>query len=332
MTDLIISNETQAVDLLERLLNGKELEKDADIKFQGWPVFNIRIKGKDFDGSIPTRIMPTLLDLQAEVNKLYCVSRYGDPDTRKLTKKDREQLELIIKVDKGSSIYETFLQDPFYKILQDAVQRMPPEYLLIIVISFGILATGSFAWKNWLKAQSEKNELNYQIEMSKTEKEKIEIIANATTLAPEIKSLTQGINELRRDMVSKLKDKDNLQLIPEKSDKESTDFNITGSQAQEVTQTPRQTAVEAVETGRYLVLSANFNRKDGTRLEVKRELDDVIFKADVPQNVLGKEQENILRDKGWAKYPMELQLLIRTVGKRITSAKLISVNDNKDNT
>ena len=51
----------------------------------------------------------TGLDLQREVHRVYCIANYNDVNLKKLTKKDREKLELVVRVDKGSSIFETLL-------------------------------------------------------------------------------------------------------------------------------------------------------------------------------------------------------------------------------
>ncbi len=328
MKNLVIANEDQAIDALKRLLNGEKFENGIDLSFDNWPIFNIRIKGDDFDGTIPTRIMPTILELQSEVNRLYCVTRYGDANLRRLTKEDKEKLELVIKVDKGSSIYETILKDPLYKAFQDALSRMSPELLAITVITFGVLVTSAFMWKSWLKNQAASKELDHTIEMSKLEKEKIEIVAKASNSAPEIRALSQGINELRHDMVTKLKDADSLQ-IPAVDSLEQGDLSldINGADAKEITYKKRETTQERIETSEYLIRSADFHRKDGIRIEVQRTSDKYIFKADVPVNAIRHNQEETLKNNGWAKRPVNLTLLVREMYGRITSAKLISVNE-----
>jgi len=328
MKKLVISNEDQAIEALQKLLAGEQFEDGIHLTFENWPIFNIRIKGDDFEGSIPTRIMPTILELQSEVNKLYCVTRYGEANLRKLTKEDREKLELIIKVDKGSSIYETLLQDPLYKAFQDALSRMSPELLAITIITFGVLITSAFMWKHWLKNQAEGKSLDHQIKMSQLEKEKIEVVTKASNIAPDIQALTQGINELRQDVITKLKDADKLQMPAKaKVDKEEESLAIDGATAKEITYKPRETAQEKIETDEYLIRSADFYRKDGIRIEVKRIRDEYVFKADVPVNAIKHDQEKTLRNNGWAKKPVKLTLLVRELHNRITSAKLISVDE-----
>ena len=116
-----IESENDAFALLREIVEGEKIDETQSIELVNWPRFVIRIKGEQFNGTIPTRIMPSLLELQKEVNKAYCLAVYGEESTRKLTKKDREKLELVVKVDKGSSWFETLLGDKLLKIIQDAL-------------------------------------------------------------------------------------------------------------------------------------------------------------------------------------------------------------------
>lgn len=87
METIKITSEEEAFELLSQLVKGFQFEEKYEVEFESWPRFVIRIKGGDFDGTIPTRIMPTLLELQKEVHRIYCRTTYGKESTRRLTKK-----------------------------------------------------------------------------------------------------------------------------------------------------------------------------------------------------------------------------------------------------
>ena len=96
--DIVIRNEDDAVAVLEQLVSGLALGPGVRLVLDGWPVFVIKIEGKDFHGTVPTRIMPSLLTLQAEIHRLYCVLRYGQDNLRKLTQEDRDRLEIVVRL------------------------------------------------------------------------------------------------------------------------------------------------------------------------------------------------------------------------------------------
>lgn len=106
MAELTIRSEDDAIALLDQLNKGLTFDEPPNLVFEGWPVFTIRITGKDFDGTVPTRIMPTLLELQKQVHRLYCQTRYDSDNIRKLTKEDRDKLELVVHHEISMSTIE----------------------------------------------------------------------------------------------------------------------------------------------------------------------------------------------------------------------------------
>lgn len=59
---LVIRNEDQAWEALQSAL-AEEVSETTQVVFEGWPVFKLTISGADFNASIPTRIMPPILEL-----------------------------------------------------------------------------------------------------------------------------------------------------------------------------------------------------------------------------------------------------------------------------
>ena len=329
MDEIVISNEDEAIELLKRLIEGYEIDDVTNIKFESWPRFVIRIQGEDFNGTIPTRIMPTLLDLQREVHRVYCIANYNDDNLRKLTKKDREKLELVVKVDPGSSIFETLLEKPILKTIQDAVSRMPPEQITAITIIFGVLATSLFGWKYWLNTKMREKELDHRVDLSRLEKEKMEILEKGMSKFPSSQMAAEGIGEMRTSLVTKLKAEDNLEIQTGQAVVDTAPpVNITGEQAEKMTYTPREKAVEKMVVDEFFLRAADFSKPDNVRIDLVRISDDYPFKANVPIGVLESEQEEQLKNDSWNRQNVEMSLLVKELHGRYTSAKVISVNRN----
>jgi hypothetical protein len=128
--NIIITNEEQAWNTLQNALSN-EISEIALLVFEGWPVFKLRISGTDFQGSIPTRIMPVILDLQKEIHRIYCQAKYNTEDTRVLKQEERELLELVVFVREGSSEFITEL----FKVLKEPLNNSP---------LFAIIAASTF--------------------------------------------------------------------------------------------------------------------------------------------------------------------------------------------
>jgi hypothetical protein len=70
---LIIHNEEDAWALLEAAVSGSGHLDARRLKFKGWPIWSLDAKGRDWYSTVPTRIMPPLLDVQKDVNRAYAV-------------------------------------------------------------------------------------------------------------------------------------------------------------------------------------------------------------------------------------------------------------------
>jgi len=329
MDKLSIHNEDEAIELLKKIVEGYDIGEAGLIEFVSWPKFVIHIKGTDFDGTIPTRIMPTLLDLQKEVHRVYCIATYGDENLRRLTKKDREQLELMVKINKGSSIFETLLQDPVLKILKDAADKMTPAQLTATIIIFGLSVTSILFWKYWLNKRVKEKELDQTVALSRLEKEKMEVIQRAMEQFPSGRIASEGFNNVRDDLLTKLKTTDNLEISTEYAEAEGSaeSVNISGQQAGRLTQVTRERAVEKMIKGEFFLRSADFSRPEGVRVVVESISDNYAFGADVPLGVLEDTQIESLKNNSWNKQNIKMDVLVKELHGRYTSAKIISVGN-----
>lgn len=329
MTTRKITNEDEAIQLLKELIEGYRFEEADIVEFEAWPRFIIRIKGTDFDGTIPTRIMPPLLVLQREIHRTYCLTTYGDDNLRRLTQKDREQLELVVRVDKGSSFFETLLSEPLAKTLQDAASRMSPEQLTIVVIVTGFLLTSVTGWRYYLNAKIREKELDHDIELSRLEKEKMEIVAKARQMYPEVEKASAGADELRESVLTKLKASDNVEIASPPDAPEKREVVIDGTRAREITYKPREQSVERMIEGEFMIESADFTKADGVRVVLMRTLDGYSFAASIPIGVLGHDQIEALKSNSWEHKQLTMSLLVKELHGGYRSAKVISVSDDQ---
>src|SRR5688572_9367121 len=93
-----IRTEDDAWYWLKLALEGQIPEDEfVDLRFRGWPTVDLGFQGKDFHSSVPTRLMPAMLEAQKEVHRLYSQVRYGEQNLRRLTAEERDRLELVVK-------------------------------------------------------------------------------------------------------------------------------------------------------------------------------------------------------------------------------------------
>jgi hypothetical protein len=95
------------------------------------------LRGEDFNDSIPTRIMPPILALQKQISQVYAKVKYGIDSSKRLTKEDRQQSELIVTIEKGSSIFEIDLGGVLNGVITQIVSKMTTTEITIILLSAG---------------------------------------------------------------------------------------------------------------------------------------------------------------------------------------------------
>jgi hypothetical protein len=94
--ELVIKSEDDAWKALKHATSGPGYPKNLNVVFDGWPVFKLDFKGKDWDSTVPTRVMAPLLDVQRDINRAYASVRYNDFNLRRLTNEERDELELVV--------------------------------------------------------------------------------------------------------------------------------------------------------------------------------------------------------------------------------------------
>lgn len=318
--DITIRSEQEAWDWLKRCLDGQMPEDEpVYLKFENWPSLEFKFKGQDFDQSIPTRIMPPLLDAQREVHRLYCELRYGDLNLKRLKAEDREKLELNVKVKKGSSEYDTNLTDILNRTFESAISNMDSGHILIALISFSLTWGSNIAWKNWLSAQERLKEIEQRTVMSQLEKEKMALITRSYEQVPAVKSVVEGADEFRNASLHKLKPADQFELP-------GHGLSIDGGQAAEITYTPRQESLEVRIDDTFIIQSVASGETRGYRLKVKRISDGQIINLRIADEAVTTEIKDILKTHEWAKTPVLLSINARVSRGIVTSATLLGAS------
>lgn len=319
--DIVIQKEEDAWEWLKKAVDGElpHTEEPIHLKFEGWPSLDLKFKGKDFDSSVPSRLMPSLLEAQKEIYRLYATGRYGEENLRKLTSEEKEQLELVVRVEEGSSIFETNLEDVLTKAFEGAVGKMDSQHLLVLFLGAALTWGSVIAWKVWLRSKEKRAELESRVSISQSEERKLSIMADALNKNTELQRVSAGADEFRNQSLSKLKPADKFE-VPQ------SNVVIDGERAAVVTATPREQSSETRLSGLYLILSVDSGGMRGYRVKVKSLETEEEFSVAIPDQVFSRDQLEILKDGEWDKEPVQMSIKGRTLRGQISSATLISAS------
>jgi len=319
--EVLVRSEDEAWELLQKAL-ANEISETAQVTFSGWPVFNLTIEGTDFNGSIPTRIMPPILDLQKEIHRIYCKARYNTEDIKKLKREEKEFLELVVSIKPGSTKFITNLFKALNEVIKNS--QMNGSQVLILLISISMLITSSIAWKDWLSSKEREHAIDAPTKLLIADAERIKLITDATTIMPEIKQNRKAIDNLKNNISRKLKPTDQI-LIDEEP-------IINGTRAAEIVPSPKEATKDVRMDGKYSINEVKFPSKYGGdyRFSVTCLSDDKSFMVDVSPNALTEEQFTFLKDGSFEIKHVHMRINAKQHRDNITSARLVSIELTKD--
>ena len=288
---ITITSEAQAWELLRHAVQGGQLPDNLSLVFDGWPSFKLKVSGRDWHGTVPTRIMSPLLEVQRDLHRAYAQVCYGYPNLRRLTEDDRDALELVVKVNEGSSDFVAKLWEQLNELSKKAVERMDSRDVVISVLGIALVIGGVEVGKEWIAARQAEKSAEQTVALSREETARLKIFADAVKQQPALK-------ETRNDFVAS----QNRILKATKP----TDIVVTqgvtlqGYEAKEIAQEERARSTNIEITGTFRVLANDASKSAGFRVKVARIEDGQTFTAEVPLG-LDIDQQKLIQRAEWSK-------------------------------
>lgn len=317
---LVIRNEEEAWTLLRSTLDGVKLPQGAMLSFDGWPSFDITVVGKDWHGTVPTRIMRPLLELQGDLHKAYAQFRYGVPDARKLSDEEREQLEIVVKVKDGSSVFSSALAEPLTKAAVAAVDKMPPEYIALTLVGIALVAGTAYVLRGFFAEQTKRRELTATVELSATENERLKIMAAAADQSKTVKMTMESMERVAMGVLKVAKIDDAVTL---------PGVRFSGEEARVLVTNERNESVDVRIDGPFMIQQIDSSGIGDFRARIFRYGDEQSLSVIIPL-ALNDEQRQLVMNAEWSRAWVQLAINARKLGSRIVDARVISVAEPTD--
>lgn len=324
-----ITDEKQAIDLLKKIVDGQLELSPNDLEFVNFASFTMHLEGTKFDKTITPSIMKGLLGLQTEINRAYALLKYNTPDTKQLTKDERENLEIIVEVEKGSSNLEINIQDLLLKFVELTGGAMEPTHTVIIVLGVAGLYFGHVALRNYLdyrrqireqeiKSESDKKIIENLKFSSEEETKRLAIIKEIVAKDDRIANLETFAYNAHTSLVKAASnaDKSSLQGV-----------DIDGAVAKTLTQNARRESTDFRLDGEYMLLKVDATNTDKFRVTIQNSGTSDTIDAIVQDDTLTQNFKSTLQEAEWQRKPVKLKINGRKVGGQIVSAIIIDVEE-----
>ncbi|WP_304109849.1 hypothetical protein [Haemophilus parahaemolyticus] len=169
----VINSEQAFEQYIQKLLTECDLEQPnfafPPARFENWPVLHFNVKGGDkYHSTVTSYLIDGLKDFTDEIFRAICIVKYGKPDLRRLTEKDREQFDVVIKIAEGSSDGEGSAENianSFFTNMNDTLKSMNGWKQLVAFIAYiGVLGgTVSFLGYQYFQTQAEETKAQVAI-------------------------------------------------------------------------------------------------------------------------------------------------------------------------
>ncbi|BBP76492.1 hypothetical protein PHLH7_25960 [Pseudomonas sp. Ost2] len=323
--NITIRNESDAFEAIQTYL--QEGGFKGNVKLSGWPKLEVRLVGEKFDATITPPVMKSFLELQNLVYKSYAIAQYDTDDTRKLSSAEREELEILIKVEEGSSIFEIDFQGVLEKFAQKAAETMSPELIAITVIGLGVLWVGKASYGAYLdyrkevrlgeaKTEEQRNILETMKESSREETKRMELMTKLMVREPKLEEVSRQAYDSKTEMLKGFAKADTATM---------SGITTTGEEAQELVVNARRRAVEQRLDGFYRVLRVDSSDPEAFKVKIRRHRAGTEFEALVEDITLNAEQKEILQYAEWERTIVYLSINAKILDESIKSAVVIGV-------
>lgn len=316
---IVITNQEQAWEVFQAAVDGEKLPERFILRFEGWPNFDMKVVGRDWDSTVPTRVMVPLLEIQKDIHRKYAEVAYGSANLKKLRDEDREQLEIVVKVSKGSSDYKAPLDGQLNILATKALEQMDSAHIAITIIGIALVWGGVEIARAWVARRQKEVDAEVTIELSKQETRRLEIFERASRRVPELESARQEYEESQNRLLKTLKPNDKTEL---------KGMSLTGADAMEITHKERARAEDADISGVFRVLANDASKGNDFRIKIARVADGLTLSATVPME-LDHDQKLLIQKAEWSKgaFLVSIDLNARLLRGNITEAQVFRVSE-----
>lgn len=323
MPEFTIRNEEDIYQILQNYLDNQNYFHSVDVQVQSLPKLELRLTGEEFHSSITPTVMKAFIELQNGLNRAYSVARYGEANASLLTREEKGELEFVVKVEEGSSLFSIDASDTFIQLLERGIRQMNSTQITIALLAISVMYFGTSAFKSYLAHRREQRALEAKesqdlalIEQLKfasaQETERAGIIARLAAREPVVRQIKAIADESKTEVVKKLGQAETICI--------GQDVEFSGDQAEELVKNVRRSSIEARLDGIYRIMAVDSSHPDEFKVTVQATDSGIRFTAVVQEDSVEQKYQRILQKNEWRKTPLFLQI---NAVRRITDNSII---------
>ncbi|EKN3571834.1 TPA: hypothetical protein ROU78_004550 [Yersinia enterocolitica] len=326
--EVVINSEDEAFAFIEQYVSGYSLPEN--VSFGDWPNLKFKLTGKKFNKSLTPSVMKGFIEMQAQINKSYALVKYGVPDPRKLSKEEKEALEIEVTVEQGSSLIEVNIDGFLTKITHELVGKMNPQDIVVTVLGIALIWGGTTLFKKFLdnrkearlaeiKKESDKEHLNTIQFMSAQETQRLEILGKLITERPQLDNMERLSYDAKTEMVKSFATAKTAQI---------DNIELDSEMSRELVTNARRKSIELRMDGMYRIEEVNSTDPESFKVKVRNIQNDQRINCVVQDVFLdAADNKRALQQAEWDRKPVHLSINAKHIDGEIKSAIILYVKE-----
>ncbi|WP_216936199.1 MULTISPECIES: hypothetical protein [unclassified Acinetobacter] len=330
----IINNLNDALELLKQALND-ELDH-FDLQILDLNKFSMHLTGDKFHQTITPSVMKGFIDLQNAIYRSYAQIKYNDASILKLSKHEKDVLELEVKVVDGSAGFELNIQELFEKLLGLLVGKMTSKHIFILVLSTILLYGGYEVHNNYLENQKEIRLAEIALEKDVSEKqerlatvallsdgsanETNEVLARAAQVAPQVKTIKEEAKNASHSLIKSAQ-------AAESIDFDDGKIRLSGEAAKELTKTSPNKWTDVRIDGIYHVVNVDSSHSAKRKIRIRNIETQQEILAILENDTLDQKNLNLIQEAEWGYNPVYLKVRAKELNTMYKEAQIIEAKE-----
>jgi len=234
-----------------------------------------------------------------------------------LTKQEKDELELEVKVIDGSSGFEFNVQELFEKLIELLAEKMTSKHIFILVLSTILLYGGYETYNGYLENQKEIRLAEIALEKDvstkqerlatiallsdRSESETKDVLARAANFAPQVNNIKEEANNASHSLIKSAQAAENI-------DFDNGNIKLTGEAAKELTKTSPNKWTDVRIDGIYHVINVDSSHSAKRKIRIRNIETQQEVLAVLENDTLDQKNLNVIQEAEWGYNPVYLKV------------------------
>lgn len=325
----IINDIDDVLKLLKKAIND-EIDH-YELRIADLEKFSMHLVGEQFHQTITPSVMKGFIDLQTAIYRSYAQIKYDDTSILKLSKQEKLDLELEVKVIEGSSGFGIDWQEFFSKVIENTVGKMNSKQSFIAVLVLILSFSGSFSYSNYLESQKEVRLAEISQEKDTAEKQErlatISLLTNnkskeveealddAAKAVPSTNTIREEAKSASHSLIKSAQAAESIEFA-------NGDIKLSGEAAKELSKNSPTRWKDVRIDGLYMIINVDSSHSAKRKIRIRNIETQQEILAILDNDTLDQKNLGLIQEAEWGYTPVYLKVWAKELNGQFKEAAI----------